>query len=119
VAGTPEGKRSYGGLEVAEVRRRQLEDENGRLKRLVAGLTLDNQGLEGLLGKTDACCAVERGAGGTLRREELRTTKVSRSYRWRMAAFAVTAISTDGSTGLTTWVWKPAARMRTRSSDRP
>jgi putative transposase len=37
---------------VPEVRRlRQLEDENGRLKRLVADLTLDNQALKGLLGK--------------------------------------------------------------------
>ena len=33
----------YGGLEVSEARRlRQLEDENRRLKQLVADLTLDN-----------------------------------------------------------------------------
>jgi putative transposase len=45
-------KAKYAGLEVAEVRRlRQFEDENGRLKRLVADLTLDNQALKGLLGK--------------------------------------------------------------------
>ena len=46
-------KAKYGGLGVAEVRRlRQLEDENGRLKRLVADLTLHNQPLKGLLAKT-------------------------------------------------------------------
>jgi putative transposase len=37
---------------VLEARRlRQLEDENGRLKRLVADLTLDEQVLQELLGK--------------------------------------------------------------------
>ncbi len=45
-------KSKYGGLEVNEARRlRQLEDENGRLKRLVADLTLDKQALKELLGK--------------------------------------------------------------------
>ncbi len=35
-------KKKYGHLGVTELRRlRQLEDENGRLKRLVADLTLD------------------------------------------------------------------------------
>ncbi len=43
-------KSKYGGLEVSEARRlRQLEDENRRLKHLVADLTLDNQALKGLL----------------------------------------------------------------------
>ena len=45
-------KSKYGGLEIAEARRlRQLEDENTRLKRLVADLTLDKQVLKDLLGK--------------------------------------------------------------------
>ena len=37
-------KRKFGGLGVAEIRwLKQLEDENKRLKRLVADLTLDKQ----------------------------------------------------------------------------
>lgn len=40
-------KARYGGLEASELRRlRQLEDENNRLRRLVADLTLDNQALK-------------------------------------------------------------------------
>jgi len=38
-------KRKCGGLEVSDARRlRQLEEENSRLKRLVADLSLDNRG---------------------------------------------------------------------------
>ena len=45
-------KAKYGGLELSEARRlRQLEDENRRLKHLVADLTLDNQALKGLLNR--------------------------------------------------------------------
>ena len=45
-------KAKYGGLEVSEARRlRQLEDENRRLKHLVADLTLDNQALKEVLAK--------------------------------------------------------------------
>jgi len=41
-----------GGLEVSDLRPlRQLEDENSRLKRLVADLTLDNQALKELIRK--------------------------------------------------------------------
>jgi putative transposase len=37
----------YGGMEVSEARRlKALEDENRRLKHLVADLTLDNQALK-------------------------------------------------------------------------
>jgi putative transposase len=45
-------KAKYGGLEVSEARRlKALEDENGRLKRLLADAMLDNAGLKDLLAK--------------------------------------------------------------------
>ena len=45
-------KAKYGGLEVSEAkRRRALEDQNGRLKRLLAEAMLDNAGLKDLLSK--------------------------------------------------------------------
>ena len=45
-------KAKYGGLEVSEAKRlRALEDENGRLKRLLADAMLDNAGLKDLLAK--------------------------------------------------------------------
>ena len=45
-------KRKYGGLEVSEARRlKVLEEENARLKPLVADQALDNQMLKDLLRK--------------------------------------------------------------------
>lgn len=45
-------KAKYGGLEVSELRRlKALEDENRRLKHLVADLTLDNQALKAINSK--------------------------------------------------------------------
>jgi putative transposase len=45
-------KRKYGGLDVNEARRlKSLEDENRRLKQLVADLTLDNQALKAVVSK--------------------------------------------------------------------
>ena len=45
-------KKKFGGLGVAELRRlRQLEDENHRLKRLVADLSLDKEMLQDVLKK--------------------------------------------------------------------
>jgi putative transposase len=42
----------YGGLEVGDAQRRKaLEDENRRLKRLVADLALDNAALKDVLSK--------------------------------------------------------------------
>lgn len=45
-------KAKYGGMEVSEARRlKQLEEENRRLKRLVAQQALDIQVLKDILGK--------------------------------------------------------------------
>ena len=43
-------KAQYGGLEVSQLRRlREVEDENRRLKQIVADLTLDNTALKDVL----------------------------------------------------------------------
>ena len=45
-------KKKYGGLGVAELRRlKQLEEENRKLKQLVADLSLDKKMLQDVLGK--------------------------------------------------------------------
>jgi putative transposase len=45
-------KAKYGGLEVSEARRlKRREEENAKLKRIVADLTVDNVVLKDLLGK--------------------------------------------------------------------
>ena len=45
-------RRKFGGMEVSDARRlKQLEDENRRLKRLVADLTLDKEALKDVLGR--------------------------------------------------------------------
>ncbi len=45
-------KKKYGGMGIAEVRRlKQLEDENRRLKQMVADLSLDKAMLQDVLSK--------------------------------------------------------------------
>jgi len=45
-------KAKYGGMDLSEAKRlKQLEDENAKLKRLVADVMLDNVVLKDLLGK--------------------------------------------------------------------
>ena len=45
-------KAKYGGMDLSDARRlKQLEDENAKLKRLVADVMLDNVVLKDLLGK--------------------------------------------------------------------
>lgn len=45
-------RKKFGGMEIADARRlRELEKENGRLKRIVADLTLENDAIKELLQK--------------------------------------------------------------------
>ena len=45
-------KAKFGGLDVSDARRlKALDDENGRLKRMLADAMLDNAALKDLLGK--------------------------------------------------------------------
>ena len=45
-------KAKYGGLEVSDAKKlKQLEEENRKLKHVVAELTLDNRALKDVLGK--------------------------------------------------------------------
>lgn len=45
-------KSKYGGMKVSEMQRlRQLEEENGRLKKLVAELSLDKEMLKAVIAK--------------------------------------------------------------------
>ncbi len=49
---THPAKAKYGGMDVSDVRRlKALEDENAKLKRLLADAMLDNVVLKDLLGK--------------------------------------------------------------------
>jgi len=61
-------KSKYGGLEVSEAKRlRALEEENAKLKRLLADAMLDNAALKDLLGKKMVTPAACREAGAHLR----------------------------------------------------
>jgi len=54
-------KSKYGGMEVSEAKRlKQLEEENRRLKHIVADLTLDNQGLRWIVEKNDLGLPVKK-----------------------------------------------------------
>ncbi len=57
-------KAKYGGLEVSEAKRlRALEDENAKLKRLLADAMLDNAGLKDLLSKKNGNARRQAGSG--------------------------------------------------------
>lgn len=66
-------KAKYGGMDVSEAKRlKGLEDENARLKRLLADAMLDNAALKDLLGKSGDArrkAASGRASGGKSRDE--------------------------------------------------
>ena len=50
-------KARYGGLDISEARRlKQLEQENRRLKQIVADLTLDNHALKDVISQSGNAC---------------------------------------------------------------
>ena len=54
----------YGGMAVSDAKRlRAREEENRRLKQLLADTMLDNQALKGLLAKTGDACGAAAGGG--------------------------------------------------------
>src|SRR4030095_17109761 len=58
-------KAKYGGMELSELQRlKQLEDENRRLKQIVAEQTLDLQALKAVVAKSGRPPAAVRGGGG-------------------------------------------------------
>jgi putative transposase len=55
-------KSKYFGMEVNEARRlKELEDENRRLKQLVADLSVDREALKGIIRKTGGACRSSAG----------------------------------------------------------
>src|SRR5277367_6191250 len=57
-------KSKYGGMEVSEARRlKALDDENRRLKTLVADLSLDKEVLKAVIRKTVGACRFEARRG--------------------------------------------------------
>ena len=55
----------YAGMEASDViHMGQLEDENSRLKRVVANLTLENDAIEDLLAKTSPALSADGGGEG-------------------------------------------------------
>src|SRR5258707_5646767 len=57
-------KAKFGGLDVSDAKRlRSLEDENGRLKRMMADAMLDNAALKDLLGKSGDAHRATGGCG--------------------------------------------------------
>jgi len=79
-------KAKYGGMESGDAKKmKQLEDENRKLKHVVAELTLDNRALKDVLSKTGSAC-------GTSGSRELCRGGVPDERRARLQAVGVGTI---------------------------
>ena len=62
-------KKKYGGLGISELRQlRQLQEENSKLKQIVADLSLDKQMLQDVLKKSFKGWSIEKISSGSPRR---------------------------------------------------
>ena len=76
-------KAKYGGMESRDAKKlKQLEDENHKLKLVVAELTLDNRALKDISQKTGSAC-------GTSGSRELRRSRVPDKRPARLQADAI------------------------------
>jgi putative transposase len=85
-------KAKYGGMENGEAKKlKQLEEENRKLKHVVAELTLDNRALKDVLSKTSSAC-------GTSGSRRLRDGAVRHERAARLQADGVGTINPSLST---------------------
>ncbi len=62
-------KKKYGGLGISELRQlRQLQEENSKLKQIVADLSLDKQMLQNVLKKSFEGSSIKGTGGGSAKR---------------------------------------------------
>ena len=71
-------KSKYGGLDVSDLGRlKQFEDENSRMRRVIANLTLENDAMKSWPQKTPGALAAQRSRRGTQLTRRDRTGRVS------------------------------------------
>ncbi|MEC4091937.1 IS3 family transposase [Pseudoalteromonas rubra] len=119
-------KSKYGGMEASDVKRmKELEEENAKLKKMFADVSLENQAIKELVGKKGLVTAQKRECARTLVGAGLSTLKacqfvgISRStfYRperdWREAdAAVIDAINVELKKSPRAGFWKCFGRMR-------
>lgn len=83
-------KAKYDGMEASDARRlKALEDENRRLKKLLAEAMLDNAALKYILGKTAKACGTTAGGGARYRAARVQSAPRVQADRNRSFGFAL------------------------------